>query len=174
MSEMSADISTGRNTAQAVDVSASFTRETENGAPNPSARGQSEHRLRALLSRRCLFWIVLVVGALVYTQTEFWKQASAGDRANWDYFAQVISRGGVPYRDVVNIKSPLSAYIGAAAILVGEPFGIRDVVAIRIVFVFLAALTVAYTFQVALDYLGSSRVAVLASLIILSISAISR
>src|SRR5580765_7057685 len=84
--------------------------------------------------RRRLFWIVLIAGGLVYSQTQFWNQPSGGDRANWDYFAQVIARGGVPYRDVVNIKSPLSAYIGAAAILVGKPFGLGDVLAIRITF----------------------------------------
>ncbi|HWO02847.1 MAG TPA: hypothetical protein VNS63_26635 [Blastocatellia bacterium] len=91
----------------------------------------------ALISGRGLFWIVLVVSSLIYAQSEFWKLPSAGDRANWDYFAQVISRGGVPYRDVVNIKSPLSAYIGAAAIVVTRPFGLRDVLATRIAFMLL-------------------------------------
>jgi hypothetical protein len=89
-------------------------------------------KLRWFHERR-LFWIALAGGALIYSQFQFWKQPALGDRANWDYVAQVISRGGVPYRDVVNIKSPLSAYIGAAAILAGQPFGLRDIFAIRIV-----------------------------------------
>ncbi|MEK6301426.1 MAG: DolP-mannose mannosyltransferase [Acidobacteriota bacterium] len=141
---------------------------------NASVRNSAASGLAAGLTRRRLFWIVLVVSALAYAQTEFWKQASSGDRANWDYFAQVISRGGVPYRDVVNIKSPLSAYIGAAAIVVTRPFGLRDVFAIRVAFVLLAALTVAFTFLVALDYLGSRRVAFLASMIMLSFGAFAR
>jgi len=128
----------------------------------------------ARLTRRRLFWIVVVVSTLAYAQTGFWRQASSGDRANWDYFAQVISRGGVPYRDVVNIKSPLSAYIGAAAIVMARPFGLRDVIAIRIAFVLLAVLTVAFTFLVTLDYFGSRRVALLASMIMLSFGAFAR
>jgi hypothetical protein len=121
-----------------------------------------------------LFWIVMIVAVAIYSQSRFWTQPSAGDRANWDYFAQVIARGGVPYRDVVNIKSPLSAYIGAAAIIVTRPFGLRDVLAIRISFILLAALTVAFTFLVALDYFGSRRVALLAATIMLTFSAFAR
>lgn len=126
------------------------------------------------LSVRRLFWIVLVVAALVYSQSQFWSQPSGGDRANWDYFAQVIARGGVPYRDVVNIKSPLSAYIGAAAIAVTRPFGFRDVLAIRITFFLLAALTAAFTFLVAYDCFRSRRVAVLAATVMLTFSAFAR
>ncbi|HVG22204.1 MAG TPA: hypothetical protein VNI02_24420, partial [Blastocatellia bacterium] len=106
------------------------------------------------VTRVGLFWVVLAVSVGVYSQSRFWTQPSAGDRANWDYFAQVIARGGVPYRDVVNIKSPLSAYVGAAAIMATRPFGLRDVLAIRAAFILLAALTVAFTFLVALEYLG--------------------
>lgn len=118
--------------------------------------------------RRRFFWIVFAVALLVYTQSQFWKQPSGGDRANWDYFAQVIARGGVPYRDVVNIKSPLSAYIGAAAIVATRPFGLRDILAIRITFILLAALTVAFSFLVASDYFGDVRTGLLAATIMLT------
>ena len=121
------------------------------------------------LAGRWLFWVVLTVTAIVYSQTQFWKQPSGGDSANWDYMAQVIVRGGVPYRDAVNIKSPLSAYIGAAAIVVARPFGLRDVFAIRIVFILLSALTVAFTFLVAREYFSDVRTALLAATIILTI-----
>ena len=126
------------------------------------------------LTRRSLFWVVLVVALLVYAQTRFWNMASAGDRANWDYIAQVIARGDVPYRDVVNIKSPLSAYIGAAAIVVTRPFGIRDIYAIRFMYILLAALTVAFTFLVALDYFTSYRLALLAASMMLAFGALLR
>ena len=126
------------------------------------------------LTRRSLFWVVLVVALLVYAQSRFWNMGSAGDRANWDYIAQVISRGDVPYRDVVNIKSPLSAYIGAAAIVVARPFGIRDVYAIRFMYILLAALTVAFTFLVALDYFASYRLALLAASMMLAFGALLR
>jgi hypothetical protein len=116
-----------------------------------------------------MFWIVLTVTSIVYFQTQFWREPGGGDSANWDYMAQVIARGGVPYRDAVNIKSPLAAYIGAAAIVAARPFGLRDVFAIRIVFILLSALTVAFTFLVAREYCSDVRTALLAATIILTI-----
>jgi hypothetical protein len=116
----------------------------------------------------------MLVAAAIYAQTQFWAQQSTGDRANWDYFSQVISRGGVPYRDVVNIKTPLSAYIGAAAIIAAKPFGIGDVLAIRILFMALAALTVAFTFLVAREYFDSRRVGLLAAAMMLGFTAFAR
>ncbi|HWO02845.1 MAG TPA: hypothetical protein VNS63_26625 [Blastocatellia bacterium] len=88
-----------------------------------------------------LFWLCFAFAAIVYFQLHFWNWPEKQDSANWDYFAQVVARGGVPYKDVVNIKTPLSAYIGAAAILVGKPFGLRDIYAIRITYLLLASLT---------------------------------
>ena len=145
-------------------------------ATAPRAKEQSyriwdRHRW---FNRRRLFWITIVVAAFVYSQSQFWKQPSGGDRANWDYMAQVIARGGVPYRDVVNIKSPLSAYIGAAAIVISRPFGLRDILAIRITFILMAALTAAFTFLVALEYFKSLRLAVLAATVMLTFDAFAR
>lgn len=120
------------------------------------------------LDRRSLFVLTLIVATLSFLPYQFWKQSSIVDRANWDYFAQVIVRGGVPYRDVVNIKSPLSSYIGAAAIIAASPFGIRDIFAIRIVFLLLASLTVCFTFLVAHDYFKSRRVAILSAAIMMA------
>jgi hypothetical protein len=121
-------------------------------------------------NRRRLFLITMAVAALVYAQFQFWQRPARGDRANWDYFAQIISRGGVPYRDVVNIKSPLSAYIGAAAIVTMRPFGLRDIFAIRLTFLFLAVLTVGLTFLVAFDYFGRRRVGLLAAAIMIGVN----
>jgi hypothetical protein len=118
---------------------------------------------------RPLFWIVLILATMVLLQAQFWRQPSGGDYANWDYVAQVIARGGVPYRDAVNNKSPLSAYIGAAAIIATRPFGLRDVLAIRIIFIVLSALTVAFTFLVTRDYFSDARTALLAATIILTL-----
>jgi hypothetical protein len=120
------------------------------------------------LDSRALFLITVVLAAISFLPFQFWKQPSIGDRANWDYFAQVIARGGIPYRDVVNIKSPLSAYIGAAVIILAHPFALRDIFAIRIVYLLLAALTVGFTFLVANDYFKSRRVAVLAAAIMMA------
>lgn len=111
----------------------------------------------------------LVLAAVVYAQLPLSRVPLRGDRANWVYFAQVLARGGAPYRDVVNIKSPLSAYVGAAAIRVGRVVGIRDLYAVRVVYLALAALTVALTGLLAAAYAGDVRVGLLASLIVLSV-----
>ena len=141
------------NVAEASDIAASNSE---------SVSGRAALRL-------CLFWLCFALAAIVYCQLHFWSRPERKDPANWDYFAQVISRGGVPYRDVVNIKTPLSAYIGAAAILVGKPFGLRDIHAIRITYVLLAALTVAFTFLIASQFFESLRVGMLAALILLGV-----
>ena len=118
--------------------------------------------------RRTLFVITLAVAALIYSQFEFMSVPERGDRANWDYMAQCIARGAVPYRDVVNIKSPLSAYIGAAAIVVTRPFGLQDVIAIRSIYFILAVLTVGFTFLVTHDYFSNRLTALLAATIMLT------
>jgi len=118
-----------------------------------------------------VFWLIFFIIVAIYVQTRFWTQPSIGDRANWDYMAQVIARGGVPYRDVVNIKSPFSAYIGAAAIVAMQPFKVRDVLAIRIIFILLAALTVAVTFLVVRAYFDDFRAALLAATIMVGFHA---
>ncbi len=120
------------------------------------------------LNHRRLFLITLALAALIYWQFQYFSAAERGDRANWDYIAQVITRGGVPYRDVVNIKTPLSAYIGAAAIVVTRPFGLRDVYAIRAVYFLLAVLVVGLTFLVAFAYFESRALAFLAAVVMLS------
>jgi hypothetical protein len=127
-----------------------------------SVNGRARARLR-------LFWLCFALAAIAYCQLHFWSWPERKDSANWDYFAQVISRGGIPYRDVVNIKTPFSAYIGAAAILVGKPFGLRDIYAIRITYVLLAAFTVAFTFLIASQFFESLRIGILAALILLGV-----
>src|SRR3954465_695610 len=146
------DHSAGRNTA------------TE-ATPSPPQPQTVWDKLRQL-DRRHAVWVVMAVAALLYSKSQFLKQPALGDRANWDYFAQVIARGGVPYRDVVNIKSPLSAYIGAAAIVATRPFGLREIYATRAAYVLLTALTIALTFLVATLYFDCRRIGILAALIL--------
>lgn len=134
-----------------------------------AARPQPARDWLERLDTRLLFALVFAVALLISLSSRFWDSPSGSDRANWDYFAQVIARGGVPYKDVVNIKSPLSAYIGAAAILVTKPFGLDDVLAIRFAFVLLAALTVAFCFLVALAYFQNRRLALLAAAFMIAI-----
>lgn len=140
-------------------------------SPQTAATWQTAQDKLARFGRAYGFWVVLIAATLLYSQVQYRQQPELGDRGNWDYIAQVIARGGVPYRDVVNIKSPFAAYVGAAAILVTRPFGVRDIFAIRVTFLFLAALTVALTFLVALECFDNLRVAALAALAMLTFSA---
>lgn len=126
------------------------------------------------MTTRRLFFAVVICAALFYTQFQLFERPVEGDRANWDYFAQVIARGGVAYRDVVNIKTPLSAYLSAAAIVITKPFGVRDIYAIRLLYGLLAALTVGLTFLVAGDYFRSRRVGLLAAFIMLAFYSFAR
>lgn len=135
------------------------------------AAQQPQVRKRVWLDRRFLFLATMLGAAVVYYQFDLWKQPIRGDRANWEYMAQIISRGGIPYRDAVNIKGPLSAYIGAAAIVVTRPFGLRDIHAVRATYFLLAVLTVGFTALLAFAYFDSYRVALLAALVMTSFNA---
>src|SRR5215216_6416122 len=131
--------------------------------------GHSARKWLEWANDRRLFWVLLVVAMIIFCQFQFWKLPAKGDRANWDYFAQTVARGGVPYRDVVNIKTPLSAYIGAAAILAARPFGIREIYATRATSVLMAALTVSFTFLVAALYFDSRPIGLLAAFILMGV-----
>lgn len=120
-------------------------------------------------NRRTIFLMTALAATLVYAQYQVREVTEQGDCANWDYFAQVIARGGIPYRDVVNIKTPLSAYIGAAGIIATRPFGLRDILAIRLVYLGLAILTVCFTFLVTANYFDSLRMGVLAAVVLLGV-----
>jgi hypothetical protein len=141
--------------------------ETVASAVAPTLQNRMIDRAQSL-DRRSLFLLTLTLAAMSFLPYQFWKQPSIVDRANWDYFAQVIARGGVPYHDVVNIKAPLSAYIGAAAIVVTKPLGLRDIFAIRIVYLLLASLIVGFTFLIAHGFFNSRRVALLAAIIMMA------
>jgi hypothetical protein len=122
----------------------------------------------ALGARSALLVVVMTLAVLIHGQLLFRNVPLIGDTPYFNYIAQVIARGGVKYRDAVDSKAPLSEYIGAAAIAVTRPFGLRDLLATRLMFTLLAVLTVALTFVVVSDYFGSRRVASLASLIMLN------
>src|SRR5262245_22027618 len=129
---------------------------------NDSGSAAINRRL-AGIGQLYLFLIVTLAATFVFARYQVLEQPSLGDRANWDYFSQVIARGGVPYRDVVNIKSPFSAYLGAGMIVAARPFGLRDVLAIRLGFLALIALIVGCTMLVAARFEGAPAVGFIAA-----------
>jgi hypothetical protein len=93
------------------------------------------------------------------------RLAERGDLAIWDYVAQSIRRGQVPYRDVIEIKTPASAYLSALVMVAGRAVGLQDVIAVRWFQVLLVGWLSAVTFLVAETYLRNRFAALIAFLI---------
>jgi hypothetical protein len=142
-------------------------------APQPGCAAAEPHRWTGHLDRATLP-AVLVLATFVHLQFDFDTRASFGDAAVFDYFSQLVARGGVPYRDAVDFKAPLSFYLGGASILLGRLAGLRDILATRLGFLALGIATVGLTWRVARDYGYGRRVALLAALILLGIDILPR
>ncbi|HKV42177.1 MAG TPA: DolP-mannose mannosyltransferase [Blastocatellia bacterium] len=94
-----------------------------------------------------------------------------GDPSLWDYTAQSILRGQIPYRDVVQIKTPLSAYLSALVLVAAKPLGVNGLIAIRFVKILLAAGLLVTTYALAELYLTSRAAALIAFLAPLGLQA---
>lgn len=90
------------------------------------------------------------------------RQVEAGDSAIYDYMAQCIHRGQVPYRDVIDGKGPLSLYLSAAVMAAGKSVGLQDILAVRAFYVLLGGLLCATIYLVAETYLRSRIAGVIA------------
>lgn len=112
--------------------------------------------------------IAFMLGVAVTLAHRPWSQAESGDEAIWDYVAQCILRGQTPYRDVVEIKTPLSAYLSAAAMWASKPMGVRDVIAVRALNVAMVGILSTVTFLVGVWCVGSRLAAAIAVLVTLA------
>jgi hypothetical protein len=92
------------------------------------------------------------------------KQAEGGDSAIYDYIAQSILRGRIPYRDVVDIKWPGGPYLSAMAMAVGKAVGVRDVIAVRLFQIIACGLLTLVTFMVGVRLFGNRAAATIACL----------
>src|SRR5438128_11545740 len=97
---------------------------------------------------RRLALLAFLFGATVMMMYHPFSQPEAGDPSIYDYIAQSILRGQLPYRDVIDIKWPGSSYLSALAMLAGKPFGLRDVLAVRLLQLLLVGLLAAINFLV--------------------------
>jgi hypothetical protein len=112
----------------------------------------------------------LAVGSFLFAAIAMviWRQlgqAEIGDSAIWDYVAQSILRGQIPYRDVVEIKTPGSAYLSALAMWIARVFGLRDIFGVRVLDVLLVGGLSAVTFAVSQLYLNVRAAAIISFLI---------
>ncbi len=116
-----------------------------------------------LTTRRLAIVVFFISAAVMFLYRPF-SQAERGDPAIWDYVAQSVLRGQVPYRDVVEIKSPLSAYLSAAAIATGRMLRVRDFMAVRLLNILLVGLLSLISYSTAEAYLKSRAAAFIAFL----------
>ena len=114
---------------------------------------------------RRLAVLAFLIGVVVMVLYKPFTRPEVGDPTIYDYVAQSILRGQLPYRDVIDIKSPGSQYLSAAAIALGRVFDVRDIFAIRALHVILVGLLSSITFVVAHTYLQSRAASVIAFLI---------
>src|SRR3954447_15057127 len=118
-----------------------------------------------LTSERALLVFVFLFATLLMLFYRPFNQLEGGDSAIYDYIAQAILRGQLPYRDVVDIKGPASVYLSAAAVAVGRLIGMQDVIAIRLFHVLMVGGLAALTFRVGVVFMRSRLVGVIAALL---------
>ena len=122
-------------------------------------------RFGTLWDARRLVLLAFLIGVIVMVLYKPFARAEVGDPTIYDYVAQSILRGQLPYRDVIDIKGPGAQYLSAAAIIVGRVSDLRDIFAIRVLHVVLVGLLSAITFLVANIYLRSRVASAIAFLI---------
>lgn len=113
---------------------------------------------------RTLAIVTFLAGVAVAVAYRPWNQIEVGDPAVYDYIAQSILRGQIPYRDIVDIKGPGGAYLSALAMLIGKAIGLRDIIAVRMINVMFIGLLSMVTFQVARIYLRNRLAGLIAAL----------
>jgi DolP-mannose mannosyltransferase len=120
----------------------------------------------AALARRLWLPIVIFIAAVALAVMYHpFALPEGGDNAIWDYVAQCILRGQVPYRDVIEIKTPAAAYLSALGMAVGRWFGADTVLAVRLLFVLLVGALCVTVYLVGEAYLRNRLAALLACLL---------
>jgi hypothetical protein len=125
-------------------------------AAGTTAEVRTRSAMLASLARRVGLPLAVFVAAvgLAVTYRPF-ALLEGGDNAIWDYVAQCIVRGQMPYRDVIEIKTPAAAYLSALAMVVGKLFGWDTVLAVRVLFVLLVGTLCVVIYLVGEAYLGN-------------------
>jgi hypothetical protein len=114
---------------------------------------------------RNLTLIAFLIGAAVVLMQRPFSRPEVGDPAIYDYIAQSILRGQLPYKDVVDIKGPGAGYLSAVAMLTGKLLGMSDVIAVRVLNIAMVGLLSALTFLVAQVYLRSRAAGLIAFMV---------
>lgn len=129
------------------------------------AMGSTRSWIDAAARPRILAVAAFLIGAAVVMADRPFTHPESGDSSIFDYIAQSIVRGQVPYRDVIDPKGPGSTYLSAAAMVAGVEVGMRDIIAVRWLHVLMMGLLAATTFLVGEAYFQSRLASVLAFLV---------
>jgi hypothetical protein len=108
---------------------------------------------------------LFVLAVLLMLMYRPFNQLEVGDSAGYDYIAQSILRGQVPYRDVVDMKTPASMYLSAFAMATGKLAGVRDVIAVRLFQALMVGLLSVVIFYVGRAYLRNSAAGLIAAVL---------
>jgi len=114
---------------------------------------------------RRLAVVAFLLGVAVALAYRPLRQTVRGDFAIYDYIAQSILRGQMPYRDVIDPKAPASMYLSAMAMAIGKPMGMSNVAAVRLLHVLMVGFLSAITFLVA-EAVFQNRIAAFTALLI--------
>lgn len=109
--------------------------------------------------------VALVIGVAVMLAYRPWRHMEINDSAVYDYMAQGILRGEIPYRDAIDSKGPGSLYLSALVMAIGKLVGLQDIIAVRLFYALLVGLLCVVTYFVARIYLRSRIAGVIAFLI---------
>lgn len=130
---------------------------SETNSQTPAFISRVSPRVLALLA----FFLTLAVVSIYKP----FSQREASDPAIYDYTAQTILRGELPYRDVVDGKAPGASYLSALAMLIGRSIGMGDVIAVRVLHMLLAGLLSIVTYLVAEAHLRNRAAAFISFLV---------
>src|SRR5262252_178344 len=129
------------------------------GRPAPEAAGARRQRRSLSAFALPVFAFALTLGVMFMYRPA--SQPLRGDPALYEYIAQSILRGQMPYRDVIDPKGPGAMYASAFAMLIGRALGLNDVLAVRLLYILMAGLLSVATYLVAEAYLENKWAAVL-------------
>jgi hypothetical protein len=153
-------------------ISTSGNEQTGAAMESPIAPARADDvrlRDRSIVSSRRWRWAIPALAFCFTIGVSFLyrplSQPERGDPAIYEYIAQTILRGGLPYRDVIDPKGPGAMYVSAGAMWAGRHLGIQDVLAVRYVYILLAGVLSVLTALVAHQYFSSKTAATLAFLI---------
>jgi 4-amino-4-deoxy-L-arabinose transferase-like glycosyltransferase len=120
-------------------------------------------------TRDAILLVVLTLLAfVVFLQNAPFTRALSPDLSMMMYAGQEIVRGHPPYKYAMIVKTPLTPMLAAAALVVGRPLGVDDVVAMRLLFIALAVGAVLLVYMFARDAFQSRAVGWFSALVLTS------